>query len=138
MPFAFAIPSFSVWGPTDCELGRNTLRLKPPFDGPGRPLQPSPCRRPRPPGSVENLWDAETSPGTTYAGLFSFAKNVGYEIEQLDNTWLDALILLALSNYLGRYWTVIWWAHQDSNLEPKDSRTPTVSRRRGLSLHPQF
>src|SRR5690606_11901966 len=29
-----------------------------------------------------------------------------------------------------------WWAHQDSNLEPRDSRVPEVSSRRGLSLHP--
>ena len=29
-----------------------------------------------------------------------------------------------------------WWAHQDSNLEPRDSRGPKVSPRRGLSLHP--
>ena len=28
------------------------------------------------------------------------------------------------------------WAHQDSNLEPRDSRVPVVSDRRGLSLHP--
>jgi len=28
------------------------------------------------------------------------------------------------------------WAHQDSNLEPRDSRGPMVSHRRGLSLHP--
>lgn len=29
------------------------------------------------------------------------------------------------------------WAHQDSNLEPKDSRCPMLSHRRGLSHHPQ-
>jgi hypothetical protein len=32
----------------------------------------------------------------------------------------------------------MWWAHQDSNLEPRDSRFPIVSDRRGLSLHPQL
>lgn len=31
-----------------------------------------------------------------------------------------------------------WWAHQDSNLEPRDSRDPIVSDRCGLSLHPQL
>jgi len=31
----------------------------------------------------------------------------------------------------------MWWAHQDSNLEPRDSLIPIVSDRRGLSLHPQ-
>jgi hypothetical protein len=46
MQFAFAIHSFSVCSPPDCELGRNTLRFEPPFDNPGRLLQPSPCRRP--------------------------------------------------------------------------------------------
>ena len=30
-----------------------------------------------------------------------------------------------------------WWAHQDSNLEPKDSLYPAVSTRSGLSLHPR-
>src|SRR5690606_41670392 len=29
-----------------------------------------------------------------------------------------------------------WWAHQDSNLEPRDSLYPGVSSRSGLSLHP--
>jgi len=31
-----------------------------------------------------------------------------------------------------------WWAHQDSNLEPRDSRDPGISARRGLSLRPQL
>ena len=30
------------------------------------------------------------------------------------------------------------WAHQDSNLEPRDSRDPGISARRGLSLRPQL
>jgi len=34
------------------------------------------------------------------------------------------------------FWTTDWWAHQDSNLEPRDSRGPKVSLWRGLSLHP--
>jgi len=33
---------------------------------------------------------------------------------------------------------VCWWAHQDSNLEPRDSRGPGISARRGLSLRPQL
>ena len=36
-----------------------------------------------------------------------------------------------------RYRMTGWWAHQDSNLEPRDSHDPTVSSRCGLSLHPQ-
>jgi hypothetical protein len=35
-----------------------------------------------------------------------------------------------------RHWIDMWWAHQDSNLEPRDSRGPKVSLWRGLSLHP--
>src|SRR5690242_12801622 len=30
-----------------------------------------------------------------------------------------------------------WWACQDSNLEPRDSRYPAVSGGCGLSLHPR-
>ena len=33
---------------------------------------------------------------------------------------------------------VRWWAHQDSNLEPRDSLYPEVSPRSGLSLHPRL
>ena len=29
-----------------------------------------------------------------------------------------------------------WWAQQDSNLQPRDSRTLQISLQRGLSLHP--
>ena len=31
----------------------------------------------------------------------------------------------------------VWWAHQDSNLGPMDSRSPGVSPGRGLSHHPR-
>ena len=31
----------------------------------------------------------------------------------------------------------VWWAHQDSNLGPMDSRSPGVSAGRGLSHHPR-
>jgi hypothetical protein len=41
MPFAFAIHSFSVWSPPDCDLGCNTLRFEPPFDSSGQLLQPA-------------------------------------------------------------------------------------------------
>jgi len=34
--------------------------------------------------------------------------------------------------------SLIEWAHQDSNLEPRDSRDPGISARRGLSLRPQL
>ena len=49
---------------------------------------------------------------------------------------------------IGRHETNNWWAHQDSNLGPMDSRPlpwifrgkrrPIVSNRRGLSHHPIY
>ena len=27
----------------------------------------------------------------------------------------------------GHLWTVVWWAHQDSNLEPRDYESPALT-----------
>lgn len=38
-----------------------------------------------------------------------------------------SLIPLALLDIPGLLWTSMWWAHQDSNLEPRDYESPALT-----------
>ena len=51
---------------------------------------------------------------------------------------MNKTLLRGFSDFVGQRWMDIWWAHQDSNLEPKDSHCPGLSLRCGLSHHPQL
>src|SRR5690348_3632813 len=107
--------------------------MKPPERGAGkdpRQISPSEARRTAQRQPWTGTVSGQTRPATmrTSRTLYAFVETIKWPSRSL----------YGFTHTCSCGFSLGIWAHQDSNLEPRDSRDPGISPRRGLSLRPQF